>query len=202
MDQKFISGNFLPPPRGYPPIAPLNNGLSSDFFYRSLSLKRPLIGILLPFPGLNLVSSRARGGMERWEGEHLVPSSILPRRLIRGRIDRPALPPHRFTSNTPFSAIPHPPKYSPQFPFLPSTHSLVLAKGDPHPTLPPDPFLENLAPSSWAAIGSVLLSSETGAAAKHTFSPPIAQFSLHPQCNGFLTAFSLALLMNQQLSLA
>ena len=142
MDQKFISGNFLPPPRGYPPIAPLNNdhhpALRTSplpFFQSGKLLKRPPIRILLPFPSLKL------GQLQGWkaqcwegegEGEHLVPSSIPPR-LIRGRIDRPALPPpHRFTtsSNTLFSPIPpQSPKYSPQFPSPPSTHSLVLAKG-------------------------------------------------------------------------
>ena len=66
MDQKFISGNFLPPPRGYPPIAPLNNdhypALRTSplpFFQSGKLLKRPRIRILLPFPHLNLVSSRA-----------------------------------------------------------------------------------------------------------------------------------------------
>ena len=123
MDQKFISGNFLPPPRGYPPIAPLNNdhypALRTSplpFFQSGKHLKRPPIRILLPFPSLKLGQLQGwkaqcwEGEGEGGEGEHLVPSSIVPR-LIRGRIDRPALPPpHRFTtgSNTLFSPIPPP----------------------------------------------------------------------------------------------
>ena len=120
MDQKFISGNFLPPPRGYPPIAPLNNdhypALRTSplpFFQSGKPLKRPPIRILLPFPSLKLGQlqgwkAQCWEGGEGGEGKHLVPSSIPPR-LIRGRIDRPALPPpHRFTtgSNTLFSPIP------------------------------------------------------------------------------------------------
>ena len=139
MDQKFISGNFLPPPRGYPPIAPLNNDHYSalrtsplPFFQSGKLFKRPPIRILLPFPSLKLGQLQGwkaqcwEGEGEGGEGEHLVPSSIPPR-LIRGRIDRPALPPpHRFTtgSNTLFSPIPpKSPKYSPQFP---SPHQHIL----------------------------------------------------------------------------
>ena len=66
MDQKFISGNFLPPPRGYPPIAPLNNdhypALRTSplpFFQSGKLLKRPPLEFCSPFPHLNLVSSRA-----------------------------------------------------------------------------------------------------------------------------------------------
>ena len=170
MDQKFISGNFLPPPRGYPPIALLNNGhdghhpavrTSPLTFSITSLLESRLIEILLPFSWFKVGQLQARGGMGggRWEGEHLVPSSILPRRLIRGRIDRPALPPHRFTSNTPFSSIPHPPKYSPQFP---SPHQHILLSSQkaisplPHPL---DPFLEKLetAPTSKAIGAGVLL---------------------------------------------
>ena len=65
MDQKFISGNFLPPPRGYPPIAPLNNGHYSAgpllclFFNQASCSKDPPLEFCSPFPHLNLVSSRA-----------------------------------------------------------------------------------------------------------------------------------------------
>ena len=66
MDQKFISGNFLPPPRGYPPIALLNNdhypALRTSplpFFQSGKPLKRPPLEFCSPFPHLNLVSSRA-----------------------------------------------------------------------------------------------------------------------------------------------
>ena len=65
MDQKFISGNFLPPPRGYPPIAPLNNDHYSAgpllclFFNQASCSKDPPLEFCSPFPHLNLVSSRA-----------------------------------------------------------------------------------------------------------------------------------------------
>ena len=66
MDQKFISGNFLPPPRGYPPIALLNNDHYSalrtsplPFFSIRQAVKRPPLEFCFPFPHLNLVSSRA-----------------------------------------------------------------------------------------------------------------------------------------------
>ena len=80
MDQKFISGNFLPPPRGYPPIAPLNNGHPAvrtsllAFFYRTSSLlKRPLIEILLPFPSVKV--GQLEG--EREEGGEGTPRSFI-----------------------------------------------------------------------------------------------------------------------------
>ena len=75
MDQKFISGNFLPPPRGYPPIALLNNdhypALRTSplpFFQSGKLLKRPPIRILLPFPSLKL--GQLQGWKAQcWEGE-------------------------------------------------------------------------------------------------------------------------------------
>ena len=75
MDQKFISGNFLPPPRGYPPIALLNNGhdghhpavrtspltfsIAPAVCWKDVSLKFCSL-----FPGLKLVSSRQEEGWE------------------------------------------------------------------------------------------------------------------------------------------
>ena len=75
MDQKFISGNFLPPPRGYPPIAPLNNDHNPalrtsplPFFQSGKPLKRPPIRILLPLPSLKL--GQLQGWKAQcWEGE-------------------------------------------------------------------------------------------------------------------------------------
>ena len=119
MDQKFISGNFLPPPRGYPPIALLNNGQdghhpalsSSDFFHRPSSLLEiRLIEILLPFPGLKLVSSRQEEGWE--EGGGRGNTSFLHQSSLAGSSGAVLTGQHSRLTDLP--ATPH----SPQFPTL------------------------------------------------------------------------------------
>ena len=79
MDQKFISGNFLPPPRGYPHIALLNNGHPAVktslllFISARQLLKRPPIEILLPFPSVKV--GQLEG--EREEGGEGTPRSFI-----------------------------------------------------------------------------------------------------------------------------
>ena len=173
MDQKFISGNFLPPPLGYPPIALLNNGhlalhpavrtspltfsITPAVCWKDVSLKFCSL-----FPGLKLVSSRQEEGWEvgggRGNTSFLHQSSLAGSSgaVLTGQhsrlTDLPATPP--------FSPIPHPPpKYSPQFP---SPHQHILLSSQkaispiPHPL---DPFLEKLetAPTSKAIGAGVLL---------------------------------------------
>ena len=132
MDQKFISGNFLPPPRGYPPIALLNNdhypALRTSplpFFQSGKLLKRPPLEFCSPFPHLNLVSSRAGrrnvGKGEKGNTSFLHQSrpassgAVLTGQHSRLLTDLPATP------HSP--QFPAPPKYSPQFP---SPHQHIL----------------------------------------------------------------------------
>ena len=141
MDQKFISGNFLPPPRGYPPIAPLNNDHYSalrtsplPFFQSGKPLKRPPLEFCSPFPHLNLVSSRA-GRRNVGKGREKGNTSFLHQScpassgaVLTGQHSRllTDLPP----AATPYSRqFPPVSKIFPSISFPPSTHSLVLAKG-------------------------------------------------------------------------
>ena len=168
MDQKFISGNFLPPPRGYPPIALLNNGhdghhpalSSSDFFHRPSSLLEiRLIEILLPFPGLKLVSSRQEEGWE--EGGGRGNTSFLHQSSLAGSSGAVLTGQHSRLTDLP--ATPH----SPQFPtlqniplnFLLPINTFSCPRKRPSLQFPLDPFLEKLetAPTSKAIGAGVLL---------------------------------------------
>ena len=134
MDQKFISGNFLPPPRGYPPIALLNNGhdghhpavrtltfsIAPAVCWKDVSLKFCSL-----FPGLKLVSSRQEEGWEVGGGRGN--TSFLHQSSLAGSSGAVLTGQHSRLTDLP--ATPHspqfptPPKYSPQFP---SPHQHIL----------------------------------------------------------------------------
>ena len=160
MDQKFISGNFLPPPRGYPPIALLNNGhdghhpavrtltfsIAPAVCWKDVSLKFCSL-----FPGLKLVSSRQEEGWE--EGGGRGNTSFLHQSSLAGSSGAVLTGQHSRLTDLP--ATPHSPPYPtlqniPLNSLPPSTHSLVLAKGHLHSS----PHFPN-SPPSGSILGKV-----------------------------------------------
>ena len=171
MDQKFISGNFLPPPRGYPPIALLNNGhdghhpavrtspltfsIAPAVCWKDVSLKFCSL-----FPGLKLVSSRQEEGWE--EGGGRGNTSFLHQSSLAGSSGAVLTGQHSRLTDLP--ATPHSPQLSTlqNIPLNLSPHQHILLSSQkaispiPHPL---DPFLEKLetAPTSKAIGADALL---------------------------------------------